>query len=93
MTELIDKNAQLDRFKKAYEDNKEYSVANGLAMAYDMIQGQPTVKAIPVEDILKLYNAAVAYRDRFKPYSDNWIAANDQAIGVRSVLDMWEGYL
>ena len=48
MTELIDKNAMLDRLKKAYEENKEYSVANGLAMAYDMVQGQPTVEAKPI---------------------------------------------
>lgn len=55
-------------------------------MAVEVLQ----TEAIPVDAIRQLYNAALEYRDRFNPYSDKWLVANDQAIGVRSVLDLYE---
>ena len=56
---------------------------------YDgILKRLPTVEAIPVENIQKLYNVALEYRDRFKPFSEKWLVANDQAIGVRSVLEL-----
>ena len=45
---LINADALLDRLIKAYKENETYSVASGLAMAYDMVQGQPTVEAEPI---------------------------------------------
>ena len=53
-----------------------------------VLKSSPTVKAIPIEDIQKLYDVALEYRDRFKPFSEKWLVANDQAIGVRSVLEL-----
>lgn len=52
------------------------------------IDHAPTVEAIPVEKIQELYNAALEYRDRFKPFSAKWLVANDQAIGIRTVLEL-----
>ena len=53
----------------------------------DLINATPAIEAIYAKDVEDLYMAAVSYRDTKRPYSDAWICANDQAIGVRSVLD------
>lgn len=50
-----------------------------------------TVDAIPVEFIKHLYKKAIEYRDGFCKYSPAWDRANEQAIGLNSVLQVWGG--
>lgn len=74
---LVDADAMLDRFKRVFEENKEYRVADGLAMAYDMIQGQPTVDAIPIsyiEELIKLSNktGCIVYATSLEELLDDW---------------------
>ena len=51
---LIDADDLLIRLKKIYEiyeESKSYNELSGLAVAYDMVQGQPTVEAVPISFI------------------------------------------
>lgn len=87
MLDLIERDKvmrEIDQLSHAWE------YGNAVDDCYEIVKKAPAIDAIPVENIQKLYKSALEYRDRFKPYSDKWLVANDQAIGVRSVLDMCE---
>ncbi len=75
MIEFVNKNALLNRFKRVFEKNKEYHVADGLAMAYDMIQGEPTIDAIPIEWIWRYWD------DGDKP--------KNYALHIRDMIEAW----
>ena len=95
MNELISKQKAIDEIKEFQSQvtcdfSKDW--LNGMDEGFDhsinVIELIETVEAIPVENIQKLFNAALEYRDRFKPFSEKWLVANDQAVGIRSVLDL-----
>ena len=79
MNDLIDRQKAIETLRRDPMGGLNYE---------SVLKSLPTAKAIPVENIQKLYNAALEYRDRFNPYSDKWLVANDQAIGIRSVLEL-----
>jgi hypothetical protein len=54
------------------------------------VDEEPTVEAIRVDEIQTLYDAAIQYRDELKICSELWDVANNQAIGIGSVLDLYE---
>lgn len=79
MSDLIDRQNAIEALRRDPMGGLNYD---------GILKRLPTVEAIPVENIQKLYNVALEYRDRFKPFSEKWLVANDQAIGVRSVLEL-----
>lgn len=81
MNDLIDRQKAIETLRRDPMGGLNYD---------GILKRLPTVKAIPVENIQKLYKSAVEYRDRFKPFSEKWFVANDQAVGIRSVLDLYK---
>lgn len=69
-----------------YQYNKTY--LNALDMAIEALKAE----AIPVKFIKDLYKEAIAYRDRFDSFwqAPAWDRADNQAIGINSVLQVWD---
>lgn len=54
------------------------------------IEEEPTVEAIPIGFIKCLYKEAIEYRNRWPIWSLAWRRGDEQAIGIDSVLQVWE---
>lgn len=93
---LIDADRMKDNIKVGGEKVNSQNIDNGFdcvvkpKVLIEWIDSQPTVDAIPVSFIELIYKEAIKYRDRFPIFSDNWERANDQAVGIWTVLDEWK---
>lgn len=61
-------------------------------IAQDMAIESLKTEAIPVEFIKELHKEAIEYRDHLDSFwqAPAWNRADNQAIGINSVLQMWE---
>ena len=80
MTRLID----LD------DDRHSYVGEHGEYENWNIDPDVPAVEAIPVEFIKDLYKQAIEYRNGLRWLSSAWNRANEQAIGIDSILQVWE---
>lgn len=84
---LIDADALLERIKKdpLFPLVEEYGISG-------VIKAEPTAEAIPIEFIKNLHKEAIEYRDHLDSFwqAPAWNRADNQAIGINSVLQVWE---
>ena len=82
MTRLID----LD------DDRHSYVGEHGEYENWNIDPDVPAVEAIPIEFIKNLHKEAIEYRDHFDSFwqAPAWDRADNQAIGINSVLQEWE---
>ena len=85
MTQLINKDSL--KAKLTWMFSHDVVSVNDILKAVDE---EPTVEAIRVDEIQMLYDAAIQYRDELKICSELWDVANNQAIGIGSVLELYE---
>ena len=78
--------------QETYMDSEIPPIENLVVSIMMTIQEQPTVEAIPVEFIKDLHKEAIEYRDHFDSFwqAPAWDRADNQAIGINSVLQVWE---
>lgn len=97
MSDLIKRDDALDILCKSCGISEDVekcrkTSADGWCKEYCELKNMPSVEAIPVEFIKDLHKEAIAYRDRLNPVWQNrsWNRADEQAIGINSVLQVWD---